>query len=154
MKTQQPNSEHKKYLQQAIELSRQCPPSKSAFSVGAILLNAQGIIIGTGYSRERSESDHAEEVAFQKAAEAGKDPSGGTLYSSLEPCGQRASRPICCAQHIINAKLHTVVFAQFEPSTFVNPVGYQKLKQAQINVIVIDELAAEFNKINRHIFGH
>ncbi|HLQ55431.1 MAG TPA: hypothetical protein VK162_14320, partial [Streptosporangiaceae bacterium] len=53
-----------RWLAEAIELSGRCPPSASAFSVGAILVAADGSVIATGFSRERDRRDHAEEVAL------------------------------------------------------------------------------------------
>ncbi len=78
-----------RWLSEAIELSRRCPPSRSAFSVGAVLVAADGSVIATGYSRERDPHDHAEEVALGKAG-PGARLAGATLYSSLEPCAARA----------------------------------------------------------------
>src|ERR1700735_110777 len=87
-------------LREAIELSRRCPPSETAFSVGAVLVSDAGQVIATGYSRELDPKDHAEEVALAKA---GDDPrlSRATLYSSLEPCLSRASPPRSCAELIV-----------------------------------------------------
>jgi diaminohydroxyphosphoribosylaminopyrimidine deaminase / 5-amino-6-(5-phosphoribosylamino)uracil reductase len=47
------------WLAAAIDLSRHCPPSLTAFSVGAILVGAAGQVIATGYSRVVDASDHA-----------------------------------------------------------------------------------------------
>ena len=52
----------RRWLQQAIELSRRCPPSAAAFSVGAVIVSQSGAVIATGFSRERDPADHAEEV--------------------------------------------------------------------------------------------
>src|ERR1022692_3955553 len=65
-----PGADHH-WLAGAIELSRRCPLSPSAFSVGAILVAADGSVIATGFSRERDPHDHAEEAALAKAAHAG-----------------------------------------------------------------------------------
>ena len=85
------------WLAAAIDLSRRCPRSDSAFSVGAILVSASGLVIATGYSRETDAKDHAEEIALRRAAGSAADLAnsspapaagldGATLYSSLEPC--------------------------------------------------------------------
>ena len=76
------------WLTAAIELSRLCPVSDSAFSVGAVLVSPGGEPIATGYSREASDKDHAEEVALARAA--GAALSVATIYSSLEPCLHRS----------------------------------------------------------------
>ena len=76
---------------------------RSAFSVGAVLVSDAGTVIATGYSRELDPKDHAEEVALARAAD---DPrlAGSTLYSSLEPCLSRASRPRSCAELIVSRR--------------------------------------------------
>ena len=60
----------RRFLRQAIELSRRCPPSDTAFSVGAVLVEAGGAVLATGFSRESDPHDHAEEAALAKAAGA------------------------------------------------------------------------------------
>ncbi len=59
------------WLSQAIELSRRCPPSATAFAVGAVVVAADGSLLATGYSREGSPHDHAEEAALAKLDPAG-----------------------------------------------------------------------------------
>src|SRR5262249_41276 len=56
------------WLNQAIDLSRKCPVSEFAFSVGAILVSVTGEVLATGYSRETDPKDHAEEVALRRAS--------------------------------------------------------------------------------------
>jgi diaminohydroxyphosphoribosylaminopyrimidine deaminase / 5-amino-6-(5-phosphoribosylamino)uracil reductase len=111
-----------RWLREAIELSRRCPPSESAFSVGAVLVSGAGRVIATGYSRETGPKDHAEEVVLARAA---GDPllTGATLYSSLEPCLARASRPRSCAALIVAAGIPRVVIAWLEPPLFAPSRG-------------------------------
>ena len=106
-----------RWLREAIELSRRCPPSETAFSVGAVLVSDAGDVIATGYSRELDPKDHAEEVALARAA---ADPrlARSPLYSSLEPCLSRASRPRSCAELIEAAGIPRVVIAWLEPPLF------------------------------------
>jgi diaminohydroxyphosphoribosylaminopyrimidine deaminase/5-amino-6-(5-phosphoribosylamino)uracil reductase len=171
-----PGADHH-WLAEAVELSRRCPPSESAFSVGAILVGADGEVIATGFSRERDPHDHAEEVALAKAREAalakvapaGISPAAGsphavgsphastdllagtTLYSSLEPCAARASRPHPCAELIIAAGVRRVVIAWLEPPVFVEGGGAGRLRAAGITVIEIPELAAAARAVNAHL---
>ncbi len=51
-----------------------------------------------GWSRRRDPHDHAEEAATRRARPAAGAPPGTTLYSSLEPCSARASRPRTCTR--------------------------------------------------------
>jgi diaminohydroxyphosphoribosylaminopyrimidine deaminase/5-amino-6-(5-phosphoribosylamino)uracil reductase len=140
------------WLREAIELSRCCPPSQSAFSVGAVLVSDAGTVIATGYSRERDPKDHAEEVALARAA---GDPllTGATLYSSLEPCLARASRPRSCAELIIEAKIPRVVIAWLEPPLFVAGGGAGALRHAGVTVVEIPWLAGLARSVNAHLVG-
>ena len=83
------------WLRAAIELSRRCEPSPYAYSVGAIIVSADGTELARGYSRETEASVHAEEVALLRVKI--DDLVDAVLYSSLEPCGVRRSRPAPCA---------------------------------------------------------
>ncbi|MGD0686021.1 MAG: deaminase [Streptosporangiaceae bacterium] len=144
------------WLREAVELSRRCPPSESAFSVGAILVSPAGDVIATGFSRERDSHDHAEEVALAKAEAAalggGESAlAGATLYSSLEPCAARASRPVPCADLVIAAGLRRVVIAWLEPPVFVPGGGAGRLRDAGVTVIEIPELAAAARAVNVHL---
>ena len=109
------NAADRHWLREAIELSRQCPPSASAYSVGAVLVGSDGTVLATGYSRERDPRDHAEEAALSLVDPGGPRLARATLYSSLEPCRFRASRPVPCAELIIGAGLRRVVVAWLEP---------------------------------------
>jgi diaminohydroxyphosphoribosylaminopyrimidine deaminase/5-amino-6-(5-phosphoribosylamino)uracil reductase len=139
------------WLRQAIELSRRCPPSASAFSVGAILVGADGGVIATGYSRELDPKDHAEEVALARAA---GDPllAGATLYSSLEPCLARASRPRSCVELITESGIGRVVIAWLEPPLFVAGGGAAALRDAGVTVVEIPWLAELARSVNAHLF--
>jgi pyrimidine deaminase RibD-like protein len=138
------------WLRQAIELSRRCPPSDSAFSVGALLVSGDGQVIATGYSRELDPKDHAEEVALVRAADDPRLP-GATLYSSLEPCRTRASRPRSCAELIIDAGIRRVVIAWLEPPVFTDGSGAAQLRQAGAAVIEIPWLAGLASSVNAHL---
>ena len=147
-----PGADHQ-WLAEAIELSGRCPPSESAFSVGAILVGADGAVIATGFSREQDPHDHAEEVALARAASAGAAVrlAGATLYSSLEPCAARASRPRTCAELTIAAGLRRVVIAWLEPPVFVEGGGAGLLRAAGITVIEIPGLAPAARAVNAHL---
>jgi len=144
------------WLLAAIELSRRCPPSGTAFSVGALLVSPDGSVLGQGFSRERDPADHAEEVALARAAEAGV--TAGTLaearlYSSLEPCAARASRPVPCADLIIACGIRRVIIAWREPPIFVAGGGAVRLRKAGVAVAVVPELAAAARAVNAHLLS-
>ncbi len=150
-----PGGPDHRFLRWAIELSRLCPPSATAFSVGAVIVAEDGEVLATGFSREQEEHDHAEEVALRKL---GPDPRlrHATIYSSLVPCGARASRPLTCVQHIVAAGIPRVVYAWREPPLFTggetppNSAGGQLLA-AGVAVTEVPELASRARAVNAHL---
>ena len=140
-------------LLQAIELSRQCEPVNNAFSVGAIVFDAKGKLISTGYSREEGDRSHAEEVAILRANKLNESMVGGTIYSSLEPCGERASSNKTCTERIIEAGIVKVVFAMREPHTFVTPASLDRFLSAGIQLVQISDLESEVLKVNKHLLS-
>jgi riboflavin-specific deaminase-like protein len=145
-----PGGPDHRFLRWAVELSRLCPPSDSAFSVGAVVVAQDGEVLATGFSREQEDHDHAEEVALRKL---GPDPRlrHATMYSSLVPCGARASRPLTCVQHIVAAGIPRVVFAWREPRLFTDGEGAEQLRAAGVAVTEVPELAARARAVNGHL---
>jgi len=144
-----------RWLRLAIELSRRCPPALRAYSVGAVIVDRDGEVVATGFSREAGDSDHAEEVALRKAAAGPRSAprlAGATLYSSLEPCSVRKSRPRTCTELIMAAGIGRVVFAWREPDLFADCQGMQILAAAGLAVTEIPELAGQVRAVNAHLF--
>jgi diaminohydroxyphosphoribosylaminopyrimidine deaminase/5-amino-6-(5-phosphoribosylamino)uracil reductase len=141
------------FLTRAIELSELCPPAAGAFSVGAVLVGADGTVLAEGYSREGDPVVHAEESALAKLPADDPRLRTATLYSSLEPCSRRASRPRPCAQLVLAAGIPRVVVAWREPDLFVTGCeGIALLEQAGVEVVELPELAAAAREVNRHLF--
>jgi diaminohydroxyphosphoribosylaminopyrimidine deaminase / 5-amino-6-(5-phosphoribosylamino)uracil reductase len=140
------------WLAEAIELSRRCPPSPSAFSVGAIVVACTGAVVATGYSRQSDPYDHAEEVALGCAMTDEVDLTGATLYSSLEPCLRRVSRPVSCAELILACGIGRVVIAWREPPLFQPGGGAHWLASRGIEVVELSELAARARAVNQTVF--
>jgi riboflavin-specific deaminase-like protein len=140
------------WLAEAIEESRRCPVSPSAYSVGAILVDADGHEFSRGYSRESDPRDHAEEAALAKVAADDPRLRAATLYSTLEPCSTRASRPRPCAELVIAAGIARVVIAWREPDLFVDCHGVEDLRAAGVEVVELPELASEARAVNAHLF--
>src|SRR5215467_12452373 len=109
----------RRWLLRAIELSRSCPQSDTAFSVGAVIVSSDDRVLAEGYSRDVDPLVHAEESVLARLQAAGHDAAGATIYSSLEPCSARKSRPRPCADLILASGIRRVVFALHEPGVFV-----------------------------------
>jgi diaminohydroxyphosphoribosylaminopyrimidine deaminase / 5-amino-6-(5-phosphoribosylamino)uracil reductase len=142
------------WLTEAIALSRRCPPSAAAFSVGAALVAPGGNLIAAGYSRELESHDHAEEVALARATAPPSGPgglAGATIYTSLEPCRHRLSRPRSCSELIVAAGVRRVVLAWIEPPLFVPGGGGAWLRDQGVEVVEVPELADAARAANAHL---
>lgn len=141
-----------RWMRRAIELSHHCPPAQDAFSVGSIVVGKNGDAIAHGYSRQGGDPHaHAEETALAQLTED-KQLAGGTIYSTLEPCSRRASRPLSCTQHILRSGLTRVVIAWREPALFVDDCqGLEMLTHTGLTVVEIPELAQAARAANSHL---
>ena len=141
-------------LRLTVELSRSCPPVLKAYSVGAMIVAEDGAILSTGYSREPlyglgdPSANHAEEVAIAKLGEDDPRLRGATLYTSLEPCSPRASRPLSCTDHILAAGIPRVVLAWREPALLAVCDGAERLRAAGVEVVELPQLAPAVREIN------
>lgn len=103
--------------------------------IGAVVVDAQGIIIGRGFNqveRLHTQAAHAEIVALQAASVVQKDWrfDGSTLYVTLEPCGM-------CMAFLEMSRIARVVYGAPSPL-----FGYRLDKTGDIplykrNVIVV-----------------
>ncbi len=96
--------------------------------VGAVVLDAEGRLVGEGY-HARCGGPHAEVFAL---AQAGDRARGGTLYVTLEPCAHHGRTPPC-TDAIIAADLRRVVVGLDDP----NPIatgGVERLRAAGVEV--------------------
>lgn len=135
-------------MARAVEQAEQSPPSTTAFSVGAVIV-VDDRLVAEGHSRAEDPHDHAEEVALRRAS---APVAGATVYSTMEPCAQRASRPLPCARRLIDAGVARVVYALAEPEHFVDaPGGDRLLREAGIEVEVMPEFAAAAERPNAHL---
>lgn len=141
----------KHWLRVAVELSTRCPPSSTAFAVGAVVVDAQGDELARGFSREFGGTEHAEEAALAKLDPADPRLRTATIYSSLEPCSRRSSRPRSCTELVLGAGIPRVVFALREPPTFVDGRGAELLAAGGVEVVEVPELAGAVREVNRDL---
>ena len=149
-----PTPDDLRWLRRAIDLSRLSPPSPTAYNVGAILVDAAGAEIASGYSRDTDPHLHAEESALAKVAPGDPRLAVATMYSSLEPCTERHSRTPPCAELVIAAGIPRVVIAWREPGLFVaDCLGVERLREAGITVLEAAELEPAARAVNAHLRG-
>ncbi|EGX60179.1 riboflavin/cytosine deaminase [Streptomyces zinciresistens K42] len=148
-----PAAADRHWLALACELAERCPPSGTAFSVGAVVVAADGTELARGHSREGGDPVvHAEEAALAKIAPGDPRLAAATVYSSLEPCTRRASRPAPCARLILDAGVRRVVTAWREPDTFVTGAdGSGVLAREGVEVLVLPEYEDRAKAPNAHL---
>ena len=103
------------WMRQALSLADRAEREDDEIPVGAVLVAADGQLLGEGWNRNISERDptaHAEIVAMRQAgARLGNHRLvGSTVYVSLEPCAM-------CAMAMVHARVARVVFAASDPKT-------------------------------------
>ncbi|MEU9888142.1 deaminase [Sphaerisporangium sp. NPDC051011] len=142
-----------RWLNKCVELSRRCPRSFTAFAVGSVIVGGEGGVLATGYSRETAPHDHAEEAALAKLAPDDPRLATATIYTSLEPCTTRASRPRSCTALILAAGIPRVVYAWQEPTLFADCTGTETLEAAGVQVTQYPELTPAAREPNTHLFS-
>jgi diaminohydroxyphosphoribosylaminopyrimidine deaminase/5-amino-6-(5-phosphoribosylamino)uracil reductase len=153
--TSEPRSDDVRWLRHAIGLSRKCPPSPTAYNVGAVIVDADGNEIAAGYSRDTGPHVHAEESALSKLTPGDARLATATLYSTLEPCTERRSGPQPCTSLILAAGIRRVVIAWREPSLFVADCqGVEMLRNLGVAVVELSALELEAKAVNRHLPGN
>ena len=133
----------------ALDASRQSPPSASAFAVGSVACDADMRVLATGFSRETSPTDHAEEAMLAKLG--GRVPH--TVVVTLEPCGHRASKSVGCAHRLIAAGVKRVYYAVAEDATFTRQSGLAALHDAGVELIHLPGFEAAFRAANPSLYG-
>lgn len=117
--------------------------------VGALIVR-DDCVVAQGYHARYGDL-HAERNAFRDADTRGVDCVGATMYVTLEPCCHHGKQPPC-TEAIIEHKIARVVVGLLDPNPLVAGKGIEILKNADIEVEVIDqesELAQEMKFQNR-----
>lgn len=113
--------------------------------VGSIIVK-NGQIIGQGYHHKVGQN-HAEIEALNSA---GENPSGATMYVSLEPCASSGRTPPC-VDAIIKAGIKKVIFSSLDPNPKNHGKGIAKLREAGIETSA-GILEQEVRKLNEAFF--
>ena len=98
-------------MDEAIAIAKKAP-STGDVPVGAIIINADGVIIGRGSNEREANSDptaHAEIVALRSAANRLQNSrlDGCTLIVTLEPCAM-------CAGAIAQSRISNLIFGAWD----------------------------------------
>ena len=117
--------------------------------VGAVIVK-EGAVIGEGYHHVYGDL-HAERDAIKNCKEKGNDPTGATIYVTLEPCSHFGKQPPCI-HAVKEAGISKVVIGSRDPNPLVNGKGTRWLRENGIEVIE-DFLREECDSLNE-IFFH
>ena len=117
------------YMRRALELAERGAGHVSPNPmVGAVIVK-DGRIIGEGW-HEHIGGLHAERNALKNCTE---DPSGATIYVTLEPCCHWGRTPPC-TEAIMENKLSRVVVGCLDPNPLVAGKGIGILRDAGIQI--------------------
>ena len=144
-------TDDKKYMQRCIQLAMNGRlNAKPNPMVGAVIVSADGRIIGEGY-HVRCGEGHAEVNAFASVRREDEPLLGeATIYVSLEPCSHYGKTPPC-ADLIISKGVKRVVIGCVDEFAEVQGRGIKKLRDAGIDV-EIGVLEEECKTLNRRFF--
>jgi tRNA(adenine34) deaminase len=121
--------------------------------VGAVVLDAEGIVIGTGRNTRERDADptgHAEIVAMRQAATALGEwrLEGCTLVVTLEPCTM-------CAGALVAARIERLVFGAFDEKAGAVGSLWDVVRDRRLNhrpEVVSGVLAEESTELLRDFF--
>ena len=142
-----------RYMSRCLQLARNGQQNaKPNPMVGAVIVSADGRIIGEGY-HVRCGEGHAEVNAFASVTPEDEALlSAATMYVSLEPCSHYGKTPPC-ADLIIKKGIRRVVVGCVDEFAEVQGRGIQKLRDAGIDVRV-GVLEEECRTLNRRFFTY
>ena len=139
-----------RHLERAIELAVTARGTTSPNPmVGAVVVK-DGRVIGEGITQPPGES-HAERMALAGCRE---DPTGGTLYVSVEPCCHHGRTPPC-TDAILEAGIARVVIASDDPTSKAAGRGPGILRDEGVDVEFADgDIAAAARLVNQPFRKH
>ncbi|HVI26604.1 MAG TPA: tRNA adenosine(34) deaminase TadA [Xanthomonadaceae bacterium] len=110
-----PTATDQHWIRHALALAERAEREHDEIPVGAVLVAADGEVLGEGWNRNITDNDpsaHAEIVALRAAGRRAGNHRllGATLYVTLEPCAM-------CAMALVHARVARVVFAAADPKT-------------------------------------
>jgi tRNA(adenine34) deaminase len=125
------DSGHERWMRHALALAGRAQHEDDEIPVGAVVVGADGSLVGEGWNRniiERDPSAHAEIVAMRQAGErlGNHRLVGCTLYVTLEPCAM-------CAMAMVHARVARVVYGARDPKTGAAGSVFDLLADARHN---------------------
>ncbi len=129
--------QHQKMMRRCLTLAQKAAGRTSPNPLVGCVIVRDGAVVGEGFHPKAGEP-HAEVFALRAA---GDRAVGATAYVSLEPCNHYGRTPPC-TEALINAQVAQVVVGMVDPDQRVSGRGIERLRAANIDVIVGVEEAA------------
>ena len=125
-----------KYMRRCLQIAANgLQKAKPNPSVGAVIVAADGRIIGEGYTSAYGGA-HGEVNAFASVKPEDEHLlKESTIYVSLEPCSHHGKTPPCC-DLIIRKGVKRVVCGCVDPFSQVQGRGIKRIREAGIEVVV------------------
>src|SRR3954447_23294038 len=141
------------YLRRALELAEGGRGRVSPNPLVGCVIVRDGQVIGQGFHAALGDL-HAEAAALADCLARGHDPSGATLYVTLEPCAHQGRQPPC-TNAILAAGVSRVVIASEDPSEKASGRGPGILRDEGIEVELANgEEAAAARLLNQPFRKH
>ncbi len=142
-----------KYMRRCLQLAKNGRQNaKPNPMVGAVIVSADGRIIGEGY-HVRCGEGHAEVNAFASVKPEDEHLlHDATIYVSLEPCSHYGKTPPC-ADLVVKKGVKRCVCGCVDPFAKVQGRGIQKIREAGIEVTV-GVLEAECLELNKRFITY
>lgn len=144
------NDSKERFMRAAIELAKKGEGWTNPNPlVGAVIVK-ENQIIGQGWHHKYGDL-HAERDALRDCRERGNNPSGATIFVTLEPCCHTGKQPPC-VEAIVEAGIKKVVVGNRDPNPLVSGKGAAFLRERGVEVEE-DFLRSECDALN-FIFFH
>lgn len=125
------------HFQRALELAERGRGKTGDHPLVGAVVERDGEVVGEGWY-EFDGVRHAEVIALERAGDAAR---GATLYVTLEPCSHHGRTPPC-ADAVVAAGVARVVVGARDPNPLVDGRGIERLREAGVEVELLDDLAA------------
>ena len=104
-----------RWMRHALALAERAQHEDDEIPVGAVVVDAGGLLLGEGWNRNITLSDPSAHAEIGALRDAGKYLTnhripGSTLYVTLEPCAM-------CAMALVHARVARVVYGAPDPKT-------------------------------------
>lgn len=136
----------REWMAQSVALGAQAEGRASPNPRVGCLVVRDDRVVGSGFHRAPGEP-HAEAIAIDAAGESAR---GATLFVNLEPCAHHGRTPPC-VDLIVRRGIRRVVASVQDPNPLVDGKGFDRLREAGIEVEV-GLLEDDARKLNEPFF--